>query len=217
MKAVIKCDIYCSKMFLTVHIVFSLACAAFYCVGMPPFMGVYASALPNFLIFQKVVTGESCGWERYLDMSGIDRREQVAARFLESLALNLFTAVIYSSAMAINTLFVREENILSAAEIFMYVSLDVMICAVLSVLIAVYYVFPDKRVRHPIYFIAFFILMTLPMTVTSREELKFLNNIYSGFEVKNAVLYGAVFLVLTAALYAAFYLVSLARFRKKEI
>ena len=215
MKAVILSDICCSKILIAFYTVFVLIFAGFACVGGPPFVTFYPFVLFNFAIFSRAQLSES-GWEKYLDASGVRRKEQVSARFAESVVTDLGTAAVFAVAMTINALFFKEETTLSAAEIFMFTALDFFIGAALSLLIAVYYIIADQKTRGWVYFLAIIAIVFLPMqlmpkvTHTAHVPLTDLNP-------KIALLCGAALLAASAAIYAALYAASVWRFGKKEV
>ena len=217
MKAVIQSDFYCSKVFTVFYIIFTLFFAAFSCVGMPPLLTLFPFALFNFSIFQRTQISENCGWEKYLIASGMSRKAQVSARFSESAAVNLCTAAVFAVAMAINTLFVKEDNILSPAQIFMFVSLDIFVGAVYSLLIAVYYIISDTKTRGAVYFIALLAIMFLPQLALHSKSDEAAQLPLMDLSAKSAVLCGAALFAASAAIYAALYAASVWRFEKKEV
>lgn len=214
MKAVIQSDLYCAKWYLLFYAGFAMLFCALCCVGLPPHLTAFAFVLLNVIIFKQIVECESFGWERYLVFSGVKRQKMVSARFLESAAINLVTAAAYALAMAINTLFIKEDNILSAAEIFMYISLDILICAAMSVLLGIYYVSGDNKLRGTAEVVIIFAMLLMVCSATTTNAVStFLNELAK----RHGALFGAVFSVLAAAVYVAFYAASLASFKKKEI
>lgn len=215
MKAVILSDIYCSKILIAFYTVFVLISAGFACFGGPPFVTFYPFVIFNFAIFSRAQNSENCGWERYLDASGVARRAQVSARFVESAVINLSTAAVFAAAMAINALFVKEEVTLSAAEIFMFVALDFFIGAALSLLIAIYYIIADQKTRGWVYFLAIIAIVFLPMQLMPKVAHA-AHIPLTDIGAKSAVLCGSALLAASAATYAALYAASAARFEKKE-
>lgn len=212
MKAVIQSDIYCSKVFIVFYLIFTLIFVALACVGLPPYLTLFPFAMFNFVLFQRTQVGENCGWEKYLDASGVSRKEQVAARFLESAAVNLCTAAVFAAAMTVNTLFVKEDNILSPAQIFMFVALEIFVGAVYSLLIAIHYTISDAKIRGSVYFIFFISTVFLPQIgfdIPQPPSTYFTEN--------NTVLCGAALLGISAAIYVGLYKISVLRFRKKEM
>ncbi len=213
MKAVIQGDFYCSKGTLLLYAIFTLNFALSCFAGLPHLM-FFAFALTNMIIFKQLVGCESCGWEKYLVFSGIERKKQVDARFLESVALNLVTAAVYALMMAINTLFVKINAVLSAEQIFMFISLDILVGAAMSVLIGIYYVFGESKIRGAAYLI---IILPMLLTMFFAAPIAMAVDPMLGLAEKNGAVLGAVFLASAVAVYAATYLASAAKFRKKEL
>lgn len=217
MKAVIQSDFYCSKASTVFYMIFMLTFAVLACVGMPPLLTLFPFAMFNFPIFQRVQVAESCGWEKYLIASGMSRKAQVSARFSESAAVNLGTAAVFTVAMAINTIFVKKDNILSPAQIFMFVALDIFVGAVYSLLVAVYYIISDPKTRGAAYIIALLAIMFLPQLALHSKSDEAAQLPLMDLSAKSAVLCGAALLVAAAAVYAGLYAAAAARFERKEM
>lgn len=217
MKAVIQSDFYCSKASTVFYMIFMLTFAVLVCVGMPPLLTLFPFALFNFSIFQRTQISENCGWEKYLTASGMSRKAQVSARFSESAAVNLGTAAVFTVAMAINTLFVKKDNILSPAQIFMFVALDIFVGAVYSLLVAVYYIISDPKTRGAAYIIALLAIMFLPQLALHSKSDEAAQLPLMDLSAKSAVLCGAALLAAAAAVYAGLYAAAAARFERKEM
>ena len=213
MKGLLLKDIYLVRKIYWLFAIFTVLWPLMMLAGAPPTVMMFSCMMASFLPMILHSYDERDRWHKYAHTLPLTRDQMITEKYVLLMISVGIPVVISAVCMTVNTLFIREENVLSFGEIAFWCSLYLLFSAASSFYMPFIFRFGAEYGRY-IYF-AVVILFSF--------SARFLTGKFKSFEnliapvLTHPLALAVLILIAAAALLAGSWKLSVSLFRKREL
>ena len=182
--------------------------------GAPPTMVIFACFMGSMLPATLTAYDERDKWPKYADTLPYTRKQLVTAKYIYGIIAIGIVIILSAVSMAINTLFIQEDNILTFGEMVFWCSVYLLGGAVTSLMHPFIFWLGAEKGRF-VYMI--FGGLCGGLGAISANSSSIISMSSQAMRVSSPVVYAAVIFVIAILLYAASWALSVMLYSKREL